>query len=671
LAERARALALSAARAASFVHGSVVPFVVLDTPSVDTDSEWLEADGLGGFASCTTLGVATRRYHALLLSARSPPSSRFVLVNGFTAWLETPRGRVQLTRHYFAPGVLTAADATIESFDPEPWPSVRYVTPSGLVVVQEIFALHGSPTVLVCFHTEGDAEGVKLCLRPFLSGRDFHSLQRENSSFHFEPEQRGARLRFSPYPGVPSIDMLSNGQYRHAPDWFRNFRYTEEQNRGLDCDEDLAAPGILSFQLAAGPAVWISSAATPGEALPEGVTAEAYLASSQRREAARRSAFPSPLERAADSYLVARGQGRTVIAGYPWFGDWGRDTFIALRGLCLATARFAEARDILVEWSRVVSEGMLPNLFPDGNGRPEYNSVDASLWYVIAANELLQHPQGSGLLSAQDHGALQGAILAIVKGYAQGTRYGIRRDTDGLLACGKQGVQLTWMDAKIGDYVVTPRIGKPVEIQALWVNALAAAARFRPECSSWLAAAQASFEARFWNQTTGCLNDVIDVNHEAVRVDAALRPNQLFAAGGLPVCLLSAERARRVLDIVERQLWTPLGLRSLAPSDPAYAPHYQGGVWQRDTAYHQGTVWPWLMGPFVEAWLKSRGSTSTAKREAEQRFIAPLLAHLNRAGVGHVSEIADAELPYTPRGCPFQAWSVSELVRLTRQILVD
>ncbi|HEY3253547.1 MAG TPA: amylo-alpha-1,6-glucosidase [Polyangiaceae bacterium] len=631
---------------------------------IDTHSEWLEADGLGGFASATTSGLATRRYHALLLSAQDPPSCRFVLVNGFRAWLETPNGRVQLTRHHFAPDVITEADARIERFSYEPWPTVRYLTNSGLVVIQEMFVLHGSPTVLVSFRLEGNPSGVKLCLRPFLSGRDFHSLQRENSAFRFEPEQQGARLRFSPYLGVPQIDMLSNGTYTHAPEWYRNFRYAEEAQRGLDCDEDLAAPGIFRFDLAAGAALWISRATTPGEALPAGVSAESFFESASLRERSRRGAFASPLERAADSYLVTRGQGRTIIAGYPWFCDWGRDTFIALRGLCLTTRRFGEARDILVEWSQVVSEGMLPNLFPDDNGKPEYNSVDASLWYVIAASELLNDAQASSLLSASDRQALRSAISAIVSGYARGTRFGIRRDADGLLACGEPGVQLTWMDAKVGDHVVTRRTGKPVEIQALWLNALAAAGDLAPEFAGWLAQGRASFELRFWNEANGSLYDVVDVDHEPGRVDPSLRPNQIFAAGGLPVSLLSPERARRVIDSVEQQLLTPLGLRSLSPSDPAYVAHYQGGVWQRDNAYHQGTVWPWLMGPFVEAWLKSRGNTNAAKREAEQRFIAPLRAHLQRAGLGHVSEIADAEPPHTPRGCPFQAWSVSELLRI-------
>ena len=646
--------------------------------SIDTHSEWLEADGLGGFASGTTAGVATRRYHALLLSAQSPPSSRFVLVNGFCAWLETPRGRLQLTRHYFAPDVLTEADARIEGFTSEPWPTVHYVTNTGLVVIQELFVVHGSPTVLLRFRLLSYVEGVTLCLRPFLSGRDFHSLQHENAVFRFEPEQHGGRLRFSPYPGVPQIDMSSNGTYSHAPEWYRNFRYAEEQQRGLDCDEDLAAPGIFSFNLTNGPAIWISNAATAREGgtletavLAEGVSAESYFESASNQERARRSAFASPLEKAGDSYLVARGAGRTIIAGYPWFGDWGRDTFIALRGLCLATGRFAEARDILVEWSRVVSEGMLPNRFPDEDTSPEYNSVDASLWYVIAARELLVASQASSVLTPSDRQALNDAILAIVSGYARGTRFGIRRDADGLLACGEAGVQLTWMDAKLGDYVVTPRTGKPVEIQALWLNALAAASDLSPKFAGFLQSAQASFQQRFWNEASGTLNDVVDVDHEPGRVDASLRPNQIFAAGGLPLSLLSPERSRRVVDAVEQQLLTPMGLRSLAPSHPAYVGHYQGDVWQRDTAYHQGTVWPWLMGPFVEAWLKSRGSTNAAKREAEQRFIAPLRAHLGRAGIGHVSEIADAEPPHTPRGCPFQAWSVSELLRISALIRQD
>jgi glycogen debranching enzyme len=266
-------------------------------------------------------------------------------------------------------------------------------------------------------------------------------------------------------------------------------------------------------------------------------------------------------------------------------------------------------------------------------------------------------------------GRIESAIDEIVAGYAHGTRHGIRRAEDGLLACGEAGVQLTWMDAKVGDWVVTPRIGKPVEIQALWVHALKIGGKRDPKLSLWAETASIELEARFWNAERGMLFDVVDDNHQAGAVDAACRPNQIFAAGGLPFMLLPPERARSVVDAVERELWIPLGLRSLERGHPAYAPHYQGGVWERDAAYHQGTVWPWLIGPFVEAWVRTRGSTNEAKLVARQRFLAPLYEHLDRAGLGHISEIVDAEAPYTPRGCPFQAWSVAELLRLERVVL--
>lgn len=638
---------------------------------IDTQTEWLAADGLGGFASGTTAGVPTRRYHALLLAAQSPPTNRFVLVNGFVAWLETPNGRRDLTRHHYAPGVTTQAAASIDHFESDPWPKLRYRVQDGLGLVQEVVVEHERPVVLVTFRLDAPVPGVWLCLRPLLSGRDFHHLQHENPAFRFEPRAAGRCLEWHPYDGVPAIVSLSNGVYSHEPDWYRQFRYEQERARGLDCDEDLAAPGVLRFDLSQRAALWLLAARTPGAPELDGVDVEAYATELFTRESARGKRFSTPLERASDAYVVRRGSGRTLIAGYPWFSDWGRDTFIALRGLLLATERFAEARDILVEWAGVVSEGMLPNRFPDRTDQaPEYNSVDASLWYVIATSELLNDARARGDLSEADRGALKDAMLDIVSGYAAGTRFGIRRDTDGLLSSGEPGVQLTWMDAKVGDCVVTPRSGKAVEIQALWLNALHAARRLSPRFEAWLTEGCRAFETRFWNEARGSLFDVVDVDYRAGAVDASLRPNQIFAAGGLPFTPLGAERARRVVDSVEASLLTPLGLRSLERGHPAYRPRYEGGVFERDTAYHQGTVWPWLMGPFVEAWVKSRGDTREARLAARERFLPPLHAHLERAGLGHISEIADAEPPHTPRGCPFQAWSVSELLRLERRVLV-
>ncbi len=313
---------------------------------------------------------------------------------------------------------------------------------------------------------------------------------------------------------------------------------------------------------------------------------------------------------------------------------------------------------------------MLPNRFPDQGDEPEFNAVDASLWYVVAVHEYFAAVAAAGgrLLTA-DRRTLDQAVQRILTGYADGTRYGIRADQDGLLAAGQPGVQLTWMDAKVGDWVVTPRIGKPVEVQALWLNALRIGAAEAARWGTLLERGTAAFAARFWNAAGGYLYDVVDVDHQAGTVDATFRPNQIFAVGGLPFPTLRGAQARQVVDAVEQRLLTPLGLRSLAPGERGYTPRYEGDVAARDGAYHQGTVWPWLLGAFVEAWVRVRGGTLAVKREARQRFLEPLLAHLDEAGLGHISEIADAEPPHRPRGCPFQAWSVGEALRLDQIVL--
>ena len=638
----------------------------------DGRAEWLEADGLGGFASGTVAGTRTRRYHALLLPALTPPTGRVVLVNGFDAWVETEAGSFPLTSQRYAPGV-THPDGVkrIESFGREPWPRWTFLLEDGTRVEQEIFVRSGLPVTALAWRAR-DAKGVAvLNVRPFLSGRDYHSMHHQNPGFRFDAESADARLVWRPYPGVAGIVSVTNGEYRHAPDWFRNFQYDEERERGLDFTEDLASPGVLRFDLARGEAIWLlAPEGGEEEALPAGCDAVARLRGMRAAEKRRRREFASPLHRAADAYLVRRGNGKTIVAGYPWFTDWGRDTFIALRGLCLATGRLADAGGILLEWAGAVSEGMLPNRFPDRGEAPEFNSVDASLWYVVAVHEYLQaRAAGKKALPRKDRDRLVAAVEAILDGYSRGTRFGIRMDDDGLLMCGEPGVQLTWMDAKVGDWVVTPRIGKPVEIQALWLNALRIGALLSPRWEEPARRALASFATRFWVEALGHLNDVADVDRRAGSADPTFRPNQVLAVGGLPFPLLEGDRARRVVDAVEARLWTPLGLRSLAPGEPGYTLRYQGGVRERDGAYHQGTVWPWLIGPFVEAWVRVRGGTAKAKAEARERFVEPLIRHLDEAGLGHVSEIADAEAPHTPRGCPFQAWSLGEVLRVQHAVL--
>jgi predicted glycogen debranching enzyme len=311
---------------------------------------------------------------------------------------------------------------------------------------------------------------------------------------------------------------------------------------------------------------------------------------------------------------------------------------------------------------------MLPNRFPDRGEQPEFNSVDASLWYVVAVGELLQLAPAT-FLDAAHKSALVGAVAAIVSGYARGTRFGIRMDADGLLAAGVHGQQLTWMDARVGDREITPRIGKPVEIQALWYNAVAVAASIDARWRGLMPRIRESFVDRFWSEDTGTVADVVDVDHVPGTFDHTMRPNQIFAVGGLPIALLCGRRARRVVDAVQAELWTPFGLRSLAPSDRAYVGRYTGGSSARDAAYHQGTVWPWLMGAFVEAWVRVRGNTAGARANARKRFFEPFSAQLTMAGLSHVSEITDAEAPFEPRGCPFQAWSLGEYLRLDRSVL--
>ena len=605
---------------------------------IDDRTEWLEADGLGGFASGTTSGVRTRRYHALLLTATTPPTGRVVLVNGFDAWVDTPDGSFALTTQRYAPDVRHPDGASrIVSFTSEPWPTWEFATPDGVRLLQEILVEHGTGTVLVTWSLIAAAGPVALRVRPFLSGRDYHSMHHENAAFRFEPQRQGATVTFHPYDGVPCIVSSSNGDYRHAPDWYRNFLYGAELERGLDAVEDLASPGEFTWSLSApgDQAIWCLRAApdAPREALSRDAVVELHQAI-RAAETRRRSAFATPLDRSADAYLVRRGAGRTIIAGYPWFTDWGRDTFIAVRGLCLATGRFGDARDILVEWAGAVSEGMLPNRFPDHGEAPEFNAVDASLWYVVAAGELLNAVGGrSTIVSRDDRKALETAILKIVAGYAAGTRFGIRMDDDGLLAAGVPGVQLTWMDARVGDRVITPRIGKPVEIQALWLNALNIAARnWIRDGASRSSEACTSFPERFWNDERGHLADVVDVDHVSGTRDDTCRPNQILAVGGLPIALVDGERARRVVECVEQRLLTPLGLRSLAPDEPGYAPRYEGDSSARDAVYHQGTVWPWLMGSFVDAWVRVRGNTEAARVEARSRFVEPLIVAPGRSG---------------------------------------
>jgi predicted glycogen debranching enzyme len=612
--------------------------------------EWLEADARGGFASGPVAGARTRRYHALLLTATTPPTGRMVLVNGVEAFVTSAGGEWPLSTQHYGPDVTWPRGVDhLVAFAAEPWPRWTFAAADGTQVSHEVVVERETGSVLLAWRRTAGAGPVTLRVRPLVSGRDYHALMHENPAFGFAARTHGGNANWRPYDGVPAIAAWSSGAYRHAPDWYRDFRYAEETARGLDDREDLASPGEFTFDLERDEAILVLCAS-------DAVAGDARDAAQRirTREGAARASL-APLDRAATQYVVRRGDGHTIVAGFPWFTDWGRDTFIAMRGLVLARGQFALAESILGAWATAVSEGMLPNRFPDHGAAPEYNAVDASLWFVIVVHEFLaaapESPARADLLAANE---------AILAGYAAGTRHGIHMDDDGLLACGAPGVQLTWMDAKVGEWVVTPRSGKPVEVQALWYNALRLAGGAHATTAARVAQ---SFAARFVRDDGRGLHDVVDVDHVPGTVDASVRPTQVFAVGGVPFALLDGAAAQAVVDVVLRELVTPAGLRTLAPGDPRYRGRYEGNGGARDAAYHQGTAWPWLTGAFIDAWLRVHGDDAASRREARERFVAPLLSALAARGQGHLGEIADGDAPHAWRGCPFQAWSLGELIR--------
>ncbi len=451
--------------------------------------------------------------------------------------------------------------------------------------------------------------------------------------------------------------------------WYRNFEYKVERERGFDFKEDLFCPVVLKIDLGSRRQFnFIASTErheisrigevrrTETERRRESIVSATVALATSNNELA------TALAAAADAYIVARGNQKTVIAGYHWFSDWGRDTMSALPGLTLVTGRFETARSILSEFARHVDRGMLPNRFPDAGETPEYNTVDATLWFFEAVRSLLDYTNDYEFVRAN----LYHVLADIIAWHVRGTRYQIHVDADGLLFAGEAGVQLTWMDAKVGDWVVTPRTGKPVEIQALWYNALCVmkglAEKFgdalkRDEYAEMAERARRNFNELFWNEEAGCLYDVVNGDSR----DASVRPNQIFAAS-LNHSMLSRETALSVVKTVERDLLTPYGLRSLAPNDPQYRGRYRGDSLSRDGAYHQGTVWAWLMGPFITAYVRAHDADETA-RERARGWLANFHTHLSEAGLGHVSEIFDGDAPHHPNGCVAQAWSVAELLR--------
>ena len=637
--------------------------------------EWLCANGIGGFAFGTASGILTRRYHGLLVAALAPPLGRTLLVartedrvlDGGTVW--------ELSANRWADGTIAPRGfELIERFQLDGTTPVWTYACADLRVEKRVWMEHGANTTYVGYRLARGRRPVTLELRALVDYRDYHAVTHGGDWWmQVAPVPQG--IRVEAYDGArPFFLFAEHADVQPAHDWYRGFRLACEEERGLEFLDDHLHAATFTTTLAPGSEFTLVISTEEGAeldgsaALRRHVARERRLISDWRRTSPTAPKAPAHIRQlvlAADMFVAETasaersegGRATTVLAGYPWFADWGRDTMIALTGLTLATGRPKIARDVLRAYAPFVEGGMLPNRFHETGEPPAYNTVDAALWYIEAARAYDALTKDDDTLNL-----LFPVLESIVSAYRSGTRYGIQEDpADHLIRAGEAGVQLTWMDAKVDDRVVTPRTGKPVEINALWYNALCAmralATRSGRAVGEWdrLAAATRAGFARFWNEESGCCFDVIDTPEGSA--DASLRPNQLLAVS-LPESPLSPEQQRGVVDVCERQLLTSYGLRSLAPDDARYCGRYGGDVAARDTAYHQGTAWGWLLGPFALAHHRVHGDG-----EAALALLDPIAHHLGDAGLGSISEVFDGDAPHAPGGCPFQAWSVAEVLR--------
>jgi glycogen debranching enzyme len=581
--------------------------------------EWLETNGTGAFAMGTAAGVNTRRYHALLVASLQPSLARRVLLSrveeeAVVDGRDFPLGACQY------PGVVAPRGfELLQEFRPEPCATWIYEA-GGARIEKQVYLAEGRPAVVVRYRAD---RTVTLRVRPFLANRDYHSLQHAGERFE------------------TPLHIHCDAKFVEDAHWYYNVEYLEELDRGLDFREDLYTPGVYVFDLK--PGEWASLCASADGA--EG----AELLTSQ--PASKRNPF-----------LVQRANGSpTIIAGYPWFTDWGRDSMISLPGLLIAQGQLEPAREIIEACLKTRKQGLIPNRFPDAGTEPEYNSVDATLWMFQAMRAWLEAGGDGAFL----RDVFYPAAREIIDWHMRGTLNGIGVDPrDHLLRAGGPDTQLTWMDAKVGDRVITPRHGKPVEINALWHSALCLMAEWGDD-DCWVESfrVQQSFRELFWNDQRECLYDVLTDDGP----DAKLRPNQIIAVS-LGEHLLGRVQQQAVVRIVERALLTPVGLRTLERGDPEYRPRYEGGPAERDGAYHQGTVWPWLLGPFVDAYLAAFGR-SVETMDYCKGLVRQLEEEAARGPcLGSIPEIYDGDEPRLPRGCPAQAWSVAEVARLKARL---
>jgi predicted glycogen debranching enzyme len=649
--------------------------------------EWLVTNGLGGYASGTVAGVITRRYHGLLVASLPAPLGRMVVLNHLLERVRLPDRRVVWLGDEAAVAGSNAADRTghLVEFRLELGLPVWTYQIEGLTIERRVHMPHGQNTTHVTYRLIGGEGPVRLSLRPSMHFRAYESPVNDSPLFTYSVTAAGHHYEVSARPDLPVLRLRLHGHRAGLTldeVGSAEVPYVMEKLRGYEWLGSLWSPGYFRTDLIAGQPVTLVASTEPWDAIDALSPTEGRQTEEDRRRHLLAIVSPLPdrlsseLVLAADQFVItpagraeeaarARAAGehvRTVIAGYHWFTDWGRDTMISLEGLTLSTHRYREAGYILRTFGHYVRDGLIPNMFPDGAREGLYHTADATLWFFHAVQQYVRATGDRDTLRL-----LLPTFIDIVRLHVEGTRFGIGVDpADGLLRQGAEGYQLTWMDAKVDDWVVTPRRGKAVEINALWYNALRLLEQWIAELGVTEAAgdldiqrqaerARHSFNRRFWSPSAGYLFDVVDGEHGD---DAACRPNQVLAIS-LDYPVLDQARWAAVVQVVQDRLLTPAGLRSLAPGHPDYKPKYYGDLRSRDAAYHQGTVWAWLIGPFVDAWLK----VHPHDRPGARRLLEGFDAHLSEACVGSISEIFDADDPYVPRGCIAQAWSVAEVLR--------
>ncbi|MDX2190545.1 MAG: amylo-alpha-1,6-glucosidase [Bacteroidota bacterium] len=641
------------------------------TKNIDKSSEleWLETNGLGGWAGGTISGMGTRRYHGLLVAALHPPVGRNVLISKFSETIISPEGNYELDCNNFNGIIHPQGFNYLEKYEQDLFPVFHYQT-GAIKFTKSIAMVHGENTTLITYEVTDAPSEFTMKLKPFISFKDYHWMSKANNDIKWAYGFADGTLKIAPYPYLPEVFIKVPGsEFHYSPDWYFNFMYKIELERGQDFKEDLFTYGEFYVKLKKGSKLGVIISTNN----PENKNAfKLYEAQVKRKKSLLENTPKDEIVRiltlAADQFIVQRGKNlKTIIAGYHWFADWGRDTMISLPGLCLVTGRFDDAKKILKAFAEVVDKGMIPNRFPDEGETPEYNTVDATLWYFIAIYEYVKYSGDIEFVKKE----LYPVLKEIIDAHVKGTRYNIKVSEDGLLSAGLPGTQLTWMDAKVGDWVVTPREGKAVEINALWYNSLEVAAHFAKEFKNetdaiffeeMAAKCKNSFNQQFVN-SRGTLYDVL---HEMFK-DDSIRPNQLFAVS-LPFELVNKEIAKSIVKETEQFLVTPKGLRSISNHDSKYIGDYHGDQLSRDGAYHQGTVWSWLIGPYISAKYKTEGKTSLPKIK---KILSQFSEHFKEAGIGTVSEIFDGNAPYAPKGCVAQAWGVAEPLRVYYECVLN